>query len=336
MNLDDISLSIYSFGYAAGFIRDERPEAAAPTIGILNLPDVATRHGLGGIEFPIDRYFSLSALEQAEAFIAGVRRRGLRVAIDLEQFDPSYILATLPVLARQELGFARIKMATWYGGNRYLEPSFGQQVRAFTAGLQVLEPQLRAHRVRLLIENHQDLGADDLLRIIAEISSEWIGVNWDIGNSLAVLDTPESFLRKAAQFIGNVHLKDYRVVQRQTGFALCRCALGDGVVDFAGVLADLARQHGVVPMTIELGAQLARQADVFTKAYWQAYPPCPTSEMAEFFGFIARHARSADGGESAWERRLSGQAIIDSEMKELERSVTFLRRLELDRQPALA
>jgi len=229
------------------------------------------------------------------------------------------------------LRFTRIKMASFYGGNRYQEPAFQREVASFVEKLQALLPTLRAHQVRLLIENHQDLGAEDLLQIIRATSADWIGINWDMGNSLAVLDTPETFLKKAGSVIGNVHLKDYRLFRCEEGFYLTRCALGDGVVDFAPLLKALRRQHGLLPMAIELGAQQARRADVFQRAYWEAYPPSPVTESLEFFAFLTRHLRVGQDGEwnSPWERRLSGPAIVESEMKELERSVAFLKGLEV-------
>jgi sugar phosphate isomerase/epimerase len=327
MNINDVALSIYSFGYSAGFIRDERPEAAAPVITLDTLTDLVRRHGLGGVEFPLDRYYAADGLDNAEAAIARLREGGIRVVVDLEQFDVPLIRAVLPILSRQNLRFARVKMSSCYGGNRYREPNFHECVSAFVEGLRALVPMLRHYQVKLLVENHQDLGADDLIRVIRETSAEAIGINWDIGNSLAVLDTPETFLRKTARLIGNVHLKDYRIFRAPEGFYLARCALGEGVVDFGSLLAELSRQHASVPMTIELGAQHARRADVFHQAYWDAYPPYTVSQQMEFFSFLNRHMRNGEQWKSPWERQLPGHAIVEAEMKELEQSVAFLKGL---------
>lgn len=327
MNLREVSLSIYSFGYSAGFIQDRRPEAALPVVTIDNIADLAQKHGLGGIEFPVDRYFKAGEMERAHAFIRGLLDRDMRVAVDLEDFQPAYVRALLPVLSRNGLAFARIKMSGFYGGNRYREPAFAEWLSNFVDGLRSLLPELRESGIRLLIENHQDLGADDLVRVIGATSADCVGINWDIGNSLAVLDTPATFLRKAGGFIGNVHLKDYRLFRCEGGFHLSRCALGLGVVDFAALLPDLRRRQGAVPMAIELGAQNARQADVFTSAYWDAYPPYAVTEKPEFLAFLDSHLHNGDDWQSVWERNLPGQAIVESEMKELEDSVVFLKAL---------
>jgi sugar phosphate isomerase/epimerase len=327
VNLRQVSLSIYSFGYAAGFLQDNRPEAAPPVVTIGNVADLARQHGLGGIEFPVDRYFKVRELDRAEAFIGGLLRDGMNVAVDLEHFDVPYIRAFLPVLSRQGLGFARIKMSSFYGGNRYLEARFADQVSDFVAALRSLLPALRRQGIKLLIENHQDLGAEDLIRIIGATSADCIGINWDIGNSLAVLDTPETFLRKAGGFIGNVHLKDYRLCRCEKGFYLVRCALGEGVVEFTSLLAGLKEQQGPVPMAIELGAQIARRADVFEPAYLEAYRPHTAHGTDEFFAFLEARLRDGEEWKSLWERNHPGWAIIESEKAEVIRSVAFLKGL---------
>lgn len=324
MNLREVSLSIYSFGYSAGFLQDDRPEAAPPVVTIQNVAELARQHGLGGIEFPVDRYFKVHEFDKAEAFISALLQDGMNVAVDFEHFDVPYTRAVLPILSRHRLRFARIKMSGVYGGNRYLEARFADQVADFVSALRALLPTLRQQGIKLLIENHQDLGAEDLLRIIGATSADCIGINWDIGNSLAVLDTPETFLRKAGGFVGNVHLKDYQLYRSERGFYLARCALGEGVVDFTSILTSLRQQQGPVPMAIELGAQIARHADVFEPAYLEAYRG---NDTGEFFAFLDSRLREGDDWKSPWERNCSGRAIIESEKDEVVRSAAFLQQL---------
>lgn len=329
MKLKDISLSIYSFGYAAGFVHDSRAEAAKAVVSIENIAELAVRHGLGGIEFPVDRYFAPARLGEAGKFVGDVKKRGLAVAVDVETFDAGYVRELLPVLAERGLDFARIKMSGIYGGNRYAELEFSSRVDAFVSDLRALLPELRRHDVRLLIENHQDLGSDDLIAIIGATSAAHIGINWDMGNSLAVLDTPEDFLRKAGGFIGNVHLKDYRLYRCGAGFRMVRCALGEGVVDFPVALRALKDLHGALPMAIELGAQNCRQPDIFKREYWEAYPSYDVASKVSYFSFLNQKLADGDGWQSPWERDLPGKAIVESEMEDLERSVAYLRTLDV-------
>jgi sugar phosphate isomerase/epimerase len=323
LRLADINLSLYSFGYAAGFITDDRPDAAAPSITRETLIDLAISHGLGGVEIPVDRCFADAA--EAEAWVARVHARGVRVTLDVEEFAVDTVRALLPSASRLGLRWVRIKLGACYGGNRHLVADFAAQAQAFAEALRALLPALRRWGIRLLIENHQDLTAEELVDIIGATSADHVGITWDVGNSLAAGDTPASFLRQAGGFIGNVHLKDYRLARVAGGVALTRCALGQGVVEFPALLAELRHRQGPVPMAIELGAQHARVAQVEHAAYWPAFPPRPAALMAEYSAFLDRHAIDGLAG-SAWERGLPGAAIVQSELDDLRASVDYLQR----------
>lgn len=330
MNLSDIYLNIYSFGYSAGFIKDDRNKSRQPHIALEGLPGLAIDHGLGGIEFPFDIYFPPHKIKDGVAFIEEVQKLSLGVIIDFEKFDISYIKEVIPYLAQRGLKFFRVKMSGMYGGNRYKEPRFRLQINDFVSEIQSFILLLKEAGIRLLIENHQDLGSYELLDIISRTSNEWVGVNWDIGNSLAVTETPEMFLNKTAEYIGNIHLKDYKLVRSEKGFGLVRCSLGDGVVDFRNLLKDINAKYGKIPMSIELGAQNTRFADIFVKQYWDEYPSLPVSEKIDFFKLIWSSIDNLSDWRTPWEKGESEKEISDKEMIDLKKSVEFLRRIELN------
>ena len=329
MHLKEVSLSIYSFGYSAGFIDDKRPESAAPTICIENIAELALRNSLGGIEFPVDRYFPIGEINKAETCISDLQKQDLRVVIDIENFDPEYIRQLLPILSSKGLRFARIKMSNFYGGNRYKQPEFKKWFGEFIEQLLGLLPELQSHNVMLLIENHQDLGADDLIQIIGATSADYIGITWDMGNSLSISDTPKTFLKKSIGFIGNVHLKDYRLYRSQEGYYLSRCALGEGVVQFGPLLKRLVRYRKSFPMAIELGSHKSRHSDIYKAAYWEAYDTFTVAEKIDFFSFLNQNTLDGDNWMTPWERNLTGQEIIASEMNEFEQSISFLKKLKI-------
>lgn len=260
-------------------------------------------------------------------WIAERRREGLRVALDLETFDATYLRALLPIAARENLGFVRAKFGNFYGGNRFRESSFASELAAFREGLRSVVPDLARHGVRLLLENHQDLGSRDLCALIREISPEWLGINWDIGNSWAVHDTPETFLARAERSIGNLHLKDYRLFRDASGFRLSRCALGEGVADLRKILPAVRAVVGPVPMAIELGAQVSRLAEVDRAEWWRAYPEVSDSERMSFLAAVESRLETGDGWRSAWEEGRPGLEIQARERKEMEASVEYLSSL---------
>ncbi len=80
------------------------------------------------------------------------------------------------------------------GGRRYESyhsPEAFQTLRknALTS-LQLAEPVLRKHQMKLAVENHKDWRADELVALIKEADSEWIGITVDFGNSISLLEDP--------------------------------------------------------------------------------------------------------------------------------------------------
>ncbi|MDO8505543.1 MAG: sugar phosphate isomerase/epimerase [bacterium] len=323
MNVGNIALNIYSFGYSAGFIKDDRNLDRVPSVRIKEFPALAKLFGLGGIEFPFDYYFS-NRLQDGIAFVQSAQKQGLRVAIDFEKIDEASLMRVISALRTCGIDRARIKMNhALYGGNRYKIVEFDQWKEEFINQLQRLVPLLAKAQFKFLIENHQDFGSVDLVDIITRTSKEWIGINWDIGNSFAVGETPEMFLARAKSYIVNLHLKDYYIVKSKIGFGLMRCPLGQGAVDLKTILSALKG----LTMSIEIGAQHTRYVDGELAEWWESYPTEICASKEKFLQFIYSHLGSDNTDGTLWEQYKMPHEIEEREMQEIRESVDFLKGL---------
>ena len=212
----------------------------------------------------------------------------------------------------------------FYGGNRYLAENFHDSLKNFIKTLNNLLPLLEKYSFKLLIENHQDLSSLELVDIINSISSEYIGINWDIGNSYSVLDTPDTFLEYAGKYIGNVHLKDYRIAPTKKGYKLIRCALGEGIIKFDKIIPKLINKYNVERMSIELGAQRSRECDVNVDTYWSAYKETPNTKQ-EFKEHIKGF--TSNESETLYERGGNISEVMGTEFNEVIESVNYLQSL---------
>ena len=70
-------------------------------------------------------------------------------------------------------------------------------------------PYLKDYQIKLAIENHQDLDSHDLVKIFDKLNSDYVGVNFDVGNALATLEYPMGFAKRIVDKIILVNLKDY-------------------------------------------------------------------------------------------------------------------------------
>jgi sugar phosphate isomerase/epimerase len=326
LNLNDISLSLYSFGYGAGFIKDDRADFRP--LGLRQLADIATKHSLGGLEFPIDRLVPDGDPLKIESVIDEVMNLGFRPRIDLEQFDASYLQRLIPVIAARQLGFVRVKTSNFYGGNRYQHPEFASDLQTLKQGLRMNLPAIRDTGVRILVENHQDIVMADYFELWDEFGSHAVGMTWDIGNSLPACETPLDLLAAAGEAIGNVHLKDYRLVRCDQGYRMVRSALGAGQIGLDEVIPVLMSRLPGVPLTIELGAMNTRTANIDSDDYWRAIPGKTRHDVTTFKQYVYSRCQRDENWGTLWEKKAASALIAQRERDELTDSVQFLRALK--------
>jgi sugar phosphate isomerase/epimerase len=94
------------------------------------------------------------------------------------------------------------------------------------------------HGIKLAVENHGDYTAEEMLWLIEAVDSPSVGVTFDTGNFLRLLDDPVRAMDKLAKHTFATHIKDLKVregVSPSEWFFFSSTPLGDGLVDLAGV-----------------------------------------------------------------------------------------------------
>lgn len=177
----------------------------------------------------------------------------------------------------------------------------------------------------LAIENHQDLGSEELLEIAIELG-EHAGIVLDTGNPFSVGEDPVAFTQRAAGRIRHVHLKDYVAQFTAEGFRLVRCAVGEGAVPFAEMLEILAVRQPLPTVSLELAALEARHIRLFTPEWWTGYPPRAASELGIMLGRLRRRALPEDADyRTPWERQAPAADVAVYELEQVRRSFENMR-----------
>jgi len=181
----------------------------------------------------------------------------------------------------------------------------------------------------LAIENHQDFGSRELVQLCDQAGDN-VGICYDLGNSFPVAEAPLDFTHRVAAKVRHVHLKDYNVQFTDEGYRLVRCAVGDGAVPIAEIVAILAEHHETLTASLEIAALEARHVRLLRPEWWRFYPPISGPELAACLA-AARRRRLPDDADyrTPWERQEGGSALIDFELRQLDRSVANLKTLGL-------
>lgn len=180
------------------------------------------------------------------------------------------------------------------------------------------------------IENHQDLGSEELVSLAEELGDH-VGIVLDTGNPFAVGEDPVAFTRRAAHRIRHVHLKDYVAQFTAEGYRLVRCTVGKGAVPFREIADVLGEGKGSgLTASIEPGALEARHIRLFTPGWWDGYPPREARELGVMLGRLRRHALADDADvRTPWEAAAPPAVLVDYEIAQIRQSLEQVRALGL-------
>src|SRR2546422_695252 len=145
--------------------------------------------GAGGVQVAIgsrDASYTGRLRERAQGWAMYLEGE---LSLPREQSDVARFDAE--VRAAKESG-AEIVRTAMLGGRRYeafdSAEAFHQFAEWSLKSLTLAEPVVRKHRIKLAIENHKDRRTTELLDLLKQISSEYVGVCVDTGNNLALLE----------------------------------------------------------------------------------------------------------------------------------------------------
>jgi sugar phosphate isomerase/epimerase len=179
-------------------------------------------------------------------------------------------------------------------GRRYEEYNSADEFhQAYKRGRQMLElaePVAARHQIRLAVENHKDQRIPEMLHTIAGISSEYVGVCVDTGNSIALLEDPMEVIKAYAPWAYAVHLKDIAVQQYQDGFLLWDVPLGEGFLDLAKAVGIIRSSHPEVQFSLEMMTRDPLKVPCLTENYWIVLADVPGYDLARTLKMVRTHA----------------------------------------------
>ena len=180
------------------------------------------------------------------------------------------------------------------GGRRYEQFNKAEEFKAFAErtlkSLQLAEPVVNQHRMRLAIENHKDWRIDQMLGMLKRIDSEYIGVCLDTGNSFALLEDPMEVVEAYAPYSFSAHLKDMAVAEYQDGFLLADVPLGQGLLDLPRIVHILNKARLEIQFSLEMSTRDPLKVPCLTEKYWATFENVPGSDLARILRYVRTNA----------------------------------------------
>lgn len=283
LGIDDFSYHVRSRAQRAGQITSR-----------LGDPLEFLRHchgiGAGGMQCDIgnrDETYTgqLRAYAEAHALFLEGSTSLPRDRADVERFEAR-------VRTAQRAGATVVRVPI--GGRRYEQFDQAEQFRAFAErswkSIQLAEPVVTQHRIRLAIENHKDFRVPEMLDMLERLSSKYVGVCVDTGNSFALLEDPMDVVQAYAPWAYSVHLKDMAVCEYEDGFLLADVVLGEGTLDLPKIVEVLRKAQPQLQFSVEMATRDPLKVPCLTEKYWVTFGDVPGADLARTLRYVRAHA----------------------------------------------
>ncbi|MEZ4902760.1 MAG: TIM barrel protein [Spirosomataceae bacterium] len=134
--------------------------------------------------------------------------------------------------------------------------------------LQWVAPILHKHQIKLAVENHKDWYAAELVEMLKQLGSEWIGATLDFGNNISLLEEPMQVVQTLAPYLISTHIKDMAVAEYEDGFLLSEVPLGQGILDIPQMIAICQQYNPKVRFNLEMITRDPLEIPCLTNHYW--------------------------------------------------------------------
>ena len=219
---------------------------------------------------------------------------GMRVIISLPTPKEAGALPQYEAAVRAVSELGAVTTHASFTARRYEEfdsfEAFKASFERHQRSVELAEPVLRKHKVKLAIENHKGWRAAEHVAWIKRLGSEWVGACYDFGNNMALCEDPAETLRLLAPVTIYVSFKDMAVAPYDEGFLLSEMALGDGMLDIPGMVKVLQQKDPNMIFALEMITRDPLKIPVLTRKYWatfdDTYSPLPGRDLARMLDIV--------------------------------------------------
>ena len=127
---------------------------------------------------------------------------------------------------------------------RFRNEPHGPQLERLAQMFRKAVPVAEAFGIRMAVENHIDFNGREMLGLIRSVDSSFLGINFDTGNFVRLLDDPVQAMDTLAPYTLATHIKDLKIqrgVPANEWYFFSSAPVGDGLVDNAKLIEKLQR-----------------------------------------------------------------------------------------------
>lgn len=119
--------------------------------------------------------------------------------------------------------------------------------------LREVTPAYEAAGVTIALETYEQVPVATLVDVVDQVGSPALGICLDPGNCVAALELPADTIARTAPYVRNLHVKDFSFSRKNgwVGFTFAGCPLGEGLLDYDGMIAVVRPEERGINQIIE-------------------------------------------------------------------------------------
>ncbi len=232
----------------------------------------------------------------------------------------------LGIRMAKALGSPAYRVILGTGKDRMTEGGIAARIADTLKVLKASKSRAVDAEVKVAVENHAgDMHSLELVGLIEEAGSDWVGANLDSGNAVSTLEDPIVNLEILGPYAITTSLRDNAIWRSETGYTTQWTAMGKGDVDWVRYFDRFAEICPGTPVMIETISGGNRVLAVETDEFWEAWAEGKPKGYESFVAWAGkgapREARERPKGEDA------GKAEGDYQRAEIEESIRYCREV---------
>jgi len=234
-----LGISTYTFTWAIGVPGYPNPDNPMDAISLLKQ---ANEYGVKVVQICDNLPLHTLSYEELKEIRDLSAQLGLQLEIGTRGVEPEHLLKYLEICTFLGSDFLRTIVQK---NNAYV--SIGEATQL----LREVIPEFEKARVQLAVENHERHKVAELISLVKDINSPWLGICMDTVNSFGALEGLDYVITELAPYTVNLHMKDFKIqrLNHMMGFEILGTPAGKGQMDLNYTLSKI-RQHGKDPNVI--------------------------------------------------------------------------------------
>jgi sugar phosphate isomerase/epimerase len=242
--------------------------------------------------------------------------------------SPELYLAGSGAVANQ-LGLKAMRVFIGSPTDRHAKVPIETHIQSTLKVLRSVRARMQDLGLKLAIENHGDLTARELRALVETAGPDMVGVNYDSGNPMWVMEDPAQALELLAPFVVTSHFRDSALFEHPRGAAFQWVAMGDGAVNISSVVDSYKKLCPGKSVLLEIITGRPPQVlPYLADEWWKGFRTTPAADFARFVR-LARQGHAylgpmVIGGPGQHSDSLAA-ALREQQRLDLERSLKYCR-----------